>query len=210
LRPVVAPAARALARFVPRILRAAALAGAVAVSGCAIPTFLDTDSPAEFELEGRVGVQRGGDAFSAGLAWRHGRDTDEIFLTNSFGQVQARLLRSLGEFSLIAQDGREFRAHDAETLTERVLGVRLPVSGLAAWIQGLADPAAGPPEASERDATGRLAGFEQAGWRIRYEAWDEASNRPTRLELSYPGLRLRVIVQSWKLAANGATPAPRN
>jgi len=86
------------------------------------------------------------DAGSGNIAWRHGAHSDEMLLTTPFGQGIARLVRADDEFTLTTQDGREYRAGDAESLTEQVLGFRLPLRGLADWVRGRAAHAGVNPQ----------------------------------------------------------------
>jgi outer membrane lipoprotein LolB len=120
-----------------------------------------------------------------------------MLLTTPFGQGIARLVRAGEEITLTTQDGREFRAADAESLTEQVLGFRLPLLGLAEWVRGRAAPEpAAAPTRERRDAAGRLSELEQSGWTISYLAY--ADGLPSRLALAYPGLELRLAVSEWK------------
>jgi outer membrane lipoprotein LolB len=118
-----------------------------------------------------------------------------MLLTTPFGQGIARLVRAGDEFTLTTQDGREYRARDAESLTEQVLGFRLPLRGLADWVRGR--PAAAPAPTRERvNASGQLAELEQSGWTVEYQEYTGAL--PSRLRLTYPGLELRVAISEWK------------
>jgi outer membrane lipoprotein LolB len=165
------------------------------LAACAAPGFLHPVADVEFELSGRIAVRYRDDAGSGNVAWRHGAQDDELLLTSPLGQGIARIVRKGDEVVLTSQDGREFRAADAESLTEQVLGFRVPLLGLADWVRG--KPAAAPaPERQQLDAGGRLAGFEQSGWRIEYLAFEGA--RPSRLKLTFPGLELRLAVSEWK------------
>jgi len=172
------------------------LCAAVALSllaACAGPSFLLPADDAEFELSGRIAARYRDDAGSGGIAWRHGARADEMLLTSPLGQGIARLVRTGDEVVLTTQDGREFRATDAEALTEQVLGFRVPLLGLADWVRGRAAPA---PAQRQLDAAGRLAWLEQSGWRIEYLEY--RGDRPSRLRLTYPGLELRLAVSEWK------------
>ena len=174
-----------------------AAASLLLLAACAAPGFLLPADELEFELSGRIAVQYRDDAGSGNIAWRHGARGDEMLLTTPFGQGIARLARASDEIILTTQDGREFRAADAESLTETVLGFRLPLLGLADWVRGR--PAAAPAPAPERqraDAAGRLAEFEQSGWRIQYLDFEGAL--PARIRLNYPGLELLLAISAWK------------
>ena len=177
--------------------RFCAAAALVLLAGCAAPGFILPPHGAEFELAGRIAVTYRDDAGSGNIAWRHGARSDEMLLTSPFGQGIARLARAGGEITLTTQDGREFRAADAEALTEQVLGFRLPLAGLADWVRGRAAAKPAPePTRERRDAAGRLAELEQSGWRIRYLEYADAL--PSRLALTYPGLELRLAISEWK------------
>lgn len=165
------------------------------LAACAAPSFLLPAGDAEFELEGRIAARYRDDAGSGGIAWRHGARGDEMLLTSPLGQGIARLVRTGDEVVLTTQDGREFRAMDAESLTEQVLGFRVPLLGLADWVRGRAAPAPAPV-LRELDAAGRLALLEQSGWRIEYLEY--RGGLPFRLRLTYPGLELRLAVSEWK------------
>lgn len=86
---------------------------------------------------------------------------------------------------------------DADALTERLLGWRLPVSGLADWIEGR--PAPGRPARVEREGDRPLL-IEQDGWIVRLAETFEGSNRPRVIVLERPaaplapGVVLRLIV----------------
>lgn len=175
---------------VTRVL--AALAGAW-LAGCAELAFLHPAQDIEFELSGRIAVHYREQGASGNIAWRHAPGADEMLITSALGQGIARIVREREAVVLTTPDGREHRAADAETLTEQVLGFRLPLAGLADWVR--ARPAPGPSQA-RRAADGRLELLEQAGWRIEY--LDYAGERPSRLKLSYPGLELRLAVSEWK------------
>ena len=174
-----------------------AAAALLLLAACAAPGFLLPAQELDFELSGRIAVQYRDDAGSGNIVWRHGARGDEMLLTTPFGQGIARLARAGDEIILTTQDGREFRAADAESLTETVLGFRLPLLGLADWVRGR--PAAAPAPAAERqrtDAAGRLGEFEQSGWRIQYLEFEGAL--PSRIKLNYPGLELRLAISAWK------------
>jgi len=167
------------------------------LAACAAPGFLLPAADTEFELSGRIAVRYRDDAGSGNIAWRHGARGDEMLLTTPFGQGIARLTRVGSEITLATQDGREFRAADAESLTEQVLGFRLPLVGLADWVRGRPTSKPAPESTQERrDALGRLAELEQSGWRIRYLEYADA--RPSRITLTFPGLELRLAISEWK------------
>lgn len=162
-------------------------------TACAEVAFVQSATDVEFELSGRIAVRYRDEAASANVAWRHRARGDELLITSALGQGVARIVRDGGEVTLSTPDRGDFRAADAESLTETVLGFRLPLAGLAHWVQARA--AAGPAK-SRFDAAGQLAELEQAGWRVEYLEYSGA--RPSRMRLIYPGLELRLAISEWK------------
>jgi len=149
----------------------------------------------EFELSGRIAVRFRDESSSGNFAWRHGAADDEVLITTPMGQGVARIVRAGEAVTLTDAEGREHRASDAESLTEQVLGFRLPLAGLAQWIR--ARPGPGPAE-ERKDATGRMVELLQSGWKIEYLDWQEDGRLPARVRLQYPGLELRIAISQWK------------
>jgi outer membrane lipoprotein LolB len=175
------------------LLRVVAVVAALLGAGCAeLP-----QAPAEgveFELAARFAARYRGEAASGLLSWRHGGGRDDVLLSSPFGQGLARISRDRHATTLVAGDNKTYTAADAETLTEEVLGFRLPLRGLADWVR--ARPATDAPAQAVYAQDGRLLSLEQHGWRIEYTGYEGA--RPTVLKLNYPGLELRLAISAWK------------
>lgn len=148
----------------------------------------------QFELTGRLAARYGAEAFTANVAWRHGETSDEMLITNSLGAGVARIVREGGEVVLTTAEAAEYRARDAEALTEEVLGFRVPLEGLADWVRGRASPSA--PSVVEYGPEGRLLALKQGGWTIEYREYERGL--PSRLRLHYPGIELRLAITQWK------------
>lgn len=176
------------------ILRALAVAAALAAGACAELTARAPDERVEFEFTARFAARYRDEAASGQLAWRHDAARDEVLISSPFGQGLARVTRRDERVTLVTADDRRYAAADAETLTEEVLGFRLPLRGLADWVR--ARPADGAPAQSTYDAAGRLAALEQHGWKIEYQEYE--AGRPARLRLRYPGLELRLAISAWR------------
>ena len=97
-----------------------------------------------------------------------------------FGQGVARIVRQGEAVQLTTADGKEHRANDVEDLTERVLGFRVPLTGLAETVQGRTSPE-----------------LESRGWKIDVQERDP-QGRPTRLRATYQGIDLRLAVTQWR------------
>ena len=133
----------------------------------------------EFSLAGRIAARSGKDAFTGNIAWRHARDGDEMLITTPTGQGVAQIIRQGDAVVLKTSEPREYRAADSEELTERVLGFRLPIEGLAETVQGKPSPS-----------------LEGRGWKVEYQEYD-AQRRPTRLRLTNAGAEVRLAIHQW-------------
>jgi len=176
-----------------RVLAAAALA---ILPACAELAFLQPTAGLEFQLSGRIAVRYADQGSSGNFAWRHRATGDEMLITSPLGQGVARIEREANVVTVTASDRRVYRAHDAESLTEQVLGFRVPLAGLADWVR--ARPAPGPARET-RDAHGRLSELVQDGWHVYYLAYADVSGLPARLRLVYPGLELRLAIGEWQV-----------
>ena len=151
---------------------------AMLAAGCA-HEIKPPSGPLDFDLAGRIAARYGSEAFTGNIAWRHARGGDELLISAPTGQGIAQILREGDAVVLKTAQGREYRAADSESLTERVLGFRLPIEGLADWVRGRPAP-----------------DLERRGWRVEYQERD-AQQRPTRMRLTYPGIELRLAISQW-------------
>ena len=171
---------------------ALAIAAAAALGACASLPEAGPPLPGGFELAGRVAVRHGKDAASGKIFWRHSDDSDELLITSALGQGIARISRERDRFRLVTGDNQEYRAADAESLTEQALGWRLPLAGLSDWVQARASP--GRPAEMRGDADKGME-LKQDGWRIAYEEFREG--RPFRMRLTREDLEIQLVVDRW-------------
>jgi outer membrane lipoprotein LolB len=161
-------------RQVMRLVLLAAFA-----AGCAQVEIKPPEGDLDFSLAGRIAVRSGNEAFTGNIAWRHAKGGDEILLSTPTGQGVAQILRQGDAVLLKTSEGKEYRAADSESLTERVLGFRLPIEGLADTVQGRPSPV-----------------LQSRGWKIEYQDHDE-QKRPTRLRLTNSGAEVRLAIHQW-------------
>ena len=147
-----------------------------------------------FDLSARLAARYRDEAFSGNIAWRHARSADEMLITSSLGAGIARIVRDGDNVTLTTAEPREYRAADAEALTEEVLGFRVPLAGLAEWVQG--KPSTESPASADYAPDGRLRSLQQQGWNVEYLEYQ--GGRPSRLRLTYPGIELRLAISEWK------------
>jgi len=162
-------------------------------------------SPESFRLEGRVSVKSGEENFSGGMSWQHQPREETLLLRTPLGQGVAELHGTPAGVSLTDAEGRRYRADDAEQLVRQVVGMTLPMKGLAWWVVG--HPRPGIPYTAEADPEGRLALLRQDDWRIEFSRYaPHSGNGQPAVHL--PGklvarrgedLEVRLVVDEWDL-----------
>ena len=159
---------------------------------------------ASFSIEGRVSVVYGSDSLAGKMAWDHRPARDEISLASPLGNQLALIVRD--DTGVVLTDSRQqqFRANDAEALTEQQLGWRLPLAGLTDWVRARATVAG----VARRDAAGRLIGLSEAGWEIEFSYESDAARQPRRLVMRYMRaerpLEIRLLIDSRLPASPGS------
>lgn len=165
--------------------------------------------PAVFRLIGRVSVTSGKDSFSGGVQWHHTDTGDEILLLSPLGQAVAQIQRNREGVYLTTSEQETFYADDVETLTERVLGWRLPLMGLQYWVRSVNSPATVSEVDMDIDET--VVAIRQDGWEISYlgyfpmlathtmqtETTQTQPAHPKLLMLKRPGLQIKLVIDSW-------------
>ncbi|HET7197330.1 MAG TPA: lipoprotein insertase outer membrane protein LolB [Burkholderiales bacterium] len=174
-----------------RLLAAAAI---VLVAGCAQAPLKPPEGALEFQVLGRIAARYNGDGFTGNVDWRHARGGDDMLISTPLGQGVARIVREGEAVQLTTANGREYRAPDAETLTQQALGFRLPLEGMADWVRGAPAPGTRPQISYAPD--GRIQVLSQNDWRIEYLSYE--GGRPKLMQLDYPGVQLRFVVSQWK------------
>jgi outer membrane lipoprotein LolB len=105
----------------------------------------------------------------------------------------ARIVRKPGATMLQLPDGRTETAPDADALTEKLLGFRLPLAGMSYWITARPDPAR--PQQLIQNEQGEVERILQDGWKIDYLS--HAGGRPKKLLITRQSLEIRLIIDHW-------------
>lgn len=141
----------------------------------------DRSYAGRFAATAARGEQRESVSGRFNLEVRGARQT--LDLATPLGTTLARIDVEPGQARATGAQMQVLRGPDADDLTEQLLGWRLPVSGLADWLEGR--PAPGRAARIERDA-GRIVLIEQDGWTIRLSEASESGARPRRLLFERP------------------------
>ncbi len=150
-----------------------------------------------FTAQGRLSARKGSEGVAVHYDWTHSAAADRFDIATPLGQTVARMERDGSGVRVMRPGDPPVAYPDWSVLTANVLGVAIPVEGLASWLQGA--PMPGGASDIERDDAGRPLVLRQQGWEIVY-AYGDASARPSRLVMRYPGsepLEVRIVVDTF-------------
>ena len=152
-----------------------------------------------WSFQGRVAVRRGKEAWNVKLDWSQSFDHYDLLLTAPWGQGAVRLHGENGRAVLEAPDRAPLVAENPQALLSRQVGWRVPVTQLRYWLLGRPEP--NQNAAISWDAQGRVSHMDQAGWSIAYRRYGdiEGLSLPTKIELKNGALRLRLVIDEWRL-----------
>lgn len=128
----------------------------------------------QVELTGRLNVtyQKNDQPESAtvNFNWQQTAQRTDVTLYTPVGSTLATIAVTPQEAVLTQSDKAPRRAPDIDTLSARLLGWSLPVSGLRDWLQGYADGADGKRFAASPQNNSVTT---KDGWRLRYVSWQD-------------------------------------
>jgi len=152
-----------------------------------------------FELKGRLGVQADGKGYSANLLWQHNAEEDDIRIYSPLGSQLARIQKTADGIRLEDAQGQVSVGKDAESLTQSLLGWRLPLTGLADWVLGR--PANSAMASLIWDEAGHTLSLNEADWVIAYQQYQASPDAflPHKLSLKNARVQLKLIVEKWTL-----------
>ena len=153
-----------------------------------------------WDISGRLAIQTGDQGWHVSFHWQQDDVGYHMALSAPLGQETAELQGDAQGVTLLLADGRTVTAVDPEELLFKQLGWRVPIAGLRYWVRGL--PVPDTMEEHGLDKEGRLRWLDQSGWRISYRDYGDISGKtlPTRIFLDKNGLKVRLVIDEWKLS----------
>lgn len=151
-----------------------------------------------WRLSGRISVRNGEEGWFAALRWLQSGNRYRMNIQGHFGQGMVEVVGDAHDVYLRTNDGRLYVDHDAESLIQQVLGVKVPVAGLRYWVHGLADP--GQLAQSRWGRDGVRTQLRQAGWIIQYQNYVAVAGRrlPTKIRMDNGQLQIRLQIDDWQ------------
>jgi len=154
---------------------------------------------ASFEIDGKIAASDGKQGFSAGLRWRQHGDAASIDLSAPLGFGAAHIEQGGDGLTVTTAQGATFTGAGADNQLAATLGFEPPLGSLRFWVLGASDPAL--PAQESIDEQQRLAHLEQDGWHVDFEDYAVVNEQwlPRRLTVTRQALRLKLIVNTWRL-----------
>lgn len=180
---------------------------AIQVSACSFlpkspPVAFDPDANQErvlkqqhWQASGRILIRKPEDSWQARLDWRHHADHDQLQFATALGGVVFVLERHGEMVSVTDDSGVTEIGTSGQVLTR--YGFLVPIESLGFWVRGLPDPKS--PFKNPSFETGWMTGFQQSGWKIEYDRYDQINGLwlPHRVSLMHENLLLKYVVDNW-------------
>jgi outer membrane lipoprotein LolB len=154
---------------------------------------------ADFQLRGRVAVAAADGGFNAGVRWAQRGAAARIELSAPLGVGAARIEQSGDAVVLTTSRGARLTGPEASETLQREFGFQPPFTSLRYWLLGTLDPSL--PAEETLDGAERLARLVQDGWTVDYADYRLTAGQwlPRRVTLRREAVRVRLLVQSWRL-----------
>lgn len=155
--------------------------------------------PPHWVMEGRAGLEAGGEAGSASLQWSQSAARYQLTMQGTLGIGSLDLRRDNDEVVLRTGDGETYVARDARELLQAVTGMDWPVEILRFWITGHAAPwLSGQVRIN---TSGQLVELRQNGWIVQYGRYQavDGYQLPGRIWAEGEGSKVRLVVRSWTI-----------
>lgn len=158
--------------------------------------FRDTEqgNPQAFEMQGRMYVRYGAQAFSGSLRWFHSTERDEVWLGGPLGQTGAYIVRDVSGAALTTAAQQTYRAMSIESLTREGLGWSFPLVDLSYYVLAAVPPGAASPQAVAGEPARRVI---HDGWVVQWTLRDGSKgdeSPPARLTLARDDVEIRLVV----------------
>lgn len=152
-----------------------------------------------FSLRGRVAVAAGEGGFSAGLRWSQRGDAATVDLAAPLGLGAAHIEQSGDAIAFTTSKGLRLENAAASAALQREFGFEPPLASLRYWLLGAGDPSL--PAEETLDGEQRLARVVQDGWTVDYQDYRRTGAQwlPRRVTLRRESVRVRLLVQDWRL-----------
>ncbi len=140
-----------------------------------IPQYYQNDIASEWQLSGRIVVQKADDAWQANFYWNKNLTTSEILFTDPLGKTLLRLRQNIqqGKPLIKLESSRDSYTGegDIEAFLEQYTGYKIPVTSLQYWVFSQIAPTTAVYKASvsrQHTPVTLLSYLHQGQWQIHF------------------------------------------
>lgn len=136
--------------------------------------------------------------FKTRVVWEQQSDQYQIKLRDFIGRTIAVIDGSATGVVAKTSKGKRYQGSDAEALINELFGIRIPVTGMRYWLQGLPQPNNKVEQLTLTD-DGLAENIHQQGWHITYPNYldNVPYKMPSDVLLAFDELELTVNVSQW-------------
>jgi len=192
---------------VPKLLIAAVLG--LMLSACTTPRAVTGSATTQklaqqqnWTLKGRVSIRSDQGSFIAYIRWQQHGPNSTLRIYGTLGQTYAAL--HVGEtVSELQLKGKTYHDSNPQRLMFNTLGWMLPFRPLRQWVKGVI-PQGHNNVTVNRNDQGQPTQLNYRQWKIQYLRYRRFKSfaglyLPSKLQLTYPNLKIRISIQSWQL-----------
>jgi outer membrane lipoprotein LolB len=194
------------------------------LNGCAIfaPVGQQKEEPAEhylskkarqaqlqnikyWQINGVMSITYRGKNDIVNFAWEQNKANYVIDFYGPLHIGGAKIAGDENAVTLWKSANEKITAETPEELMLSQFGWELPLSEMKYWILALASPDFSVDSANF-DSYNHLAALEQQNWQIKYTNFKSVSaiDLPTKIYLSSPTIKTKIVVKSWQLTKNNS------
>lgn len=161
----------------------------------------------DWQFEGRAAIRSGISGGSVRVDWTQVGDVTALTLNGPFDSGTLALTGTASHMLITDGRGNSRMTDTPIALLEEQTGWRVPLDRLPRWVRGLPSThlAQLPPSDFQLDSQGRLTALHEQGWQIEYDRYRSVSGSsalPHFIELENDDIRIRMVVDRWKLEAD--------
>ncbi len=166
-----------------------------------IPKQLGINTPSSWAAKGRIGFFSKEHGGSLGFNLVQKADSYELRFFSPSGSQVGCLAGNNSQVRLFHPDGRIEAADKPENLLNKHLGWSVPLEGMRYWVLGQTMPHSryNPISKKISSSEGLIQSFEQLGWKISFDNYQERESYllPARLTLIRPELKVKIVINKW-------------
>lgn len=160
----------------------------------------NVDAITQWQASGRVGIRTSQDAISGNFNWQHNPEDFSLVISGPFGQGTTKISQDVNQLVTLEYKDTKVSGDSPETLLEQHFGWQFPVTQIAFWARGLAEPNSAAAF-SYNVETQLLEQLIQDGWTVNYKEYQDVLGLqlPRKLQAIKAPFRVNLIINDWTI-----------